>query len=399
MSASRETLEARDTVTHDVIVIGGGQAGLAMGYQLARRGISFVILEAHKRIGDSWRERWDSLRLFTPARYDGLDGMPFPAPAFSFPTKNEMADYLETYARKFQLPVLTGTRVNRVSRNDNGFVVATDQGTFFARQVVVAMSTFQKPRIPAFAKELAPDIVQLHSFEYRNPSAMREGDVLLVGAGNSGAEIALDLASRHRVWLSGRDVGQIPFRIESRISRLMVPIIFRVVFHRVLTIRTPMGRKARVRMLTSGGPLIRTKREDLTAAGVQHVGRVAGVREGKPVLEDGRVLDVSNIIWCTGFEPGFSWLDLDVHGDLEPKHDAGIARDVPGLYFVGLMFLYAGSSTMVHGVSRDASRIADVIKQEAHSAKGRESVRPRPLAAGRASEAFTGRDGSLPDSD
>jgi len=375
MNASHEAPGARDTIARDVIVIGGGQAGLAMGYQLARRGISFVILEAHKRIGDSWRERWDSLRLFTPARYDGLDGMPFPAPAFSFPTKNEMADYLETYARKFQLPVLTGTRVTRVSRNGDGFNVATDQGTFSAEQVVVAMSTFQKPRLPAFAKELAPEIVQLHSFEYRNPSAMREGDVLVVGAGNSGAEIALDLASRHRVWLSGRDVGQIPFRIESRISRLMVPIIFRLVFHRVLTVRTPMGRKARVRMLTTGGPRIRTKREDLTAAGVQQAGRVAGVREGKPVLEDGRVLDVSNVIWCTGFEPGLSWLDLDVHGDLEPKHDAGVARDVPGLYFVGLMFLYAGSSTMVHGVSRDASRIADVIKQRALRAKVRERQR------------------------
>ena len=385
MISSGERTGARDTVTHDVIVIGGGQAGLAMGYHLAQRGISFVILEAHERIGDSWRKRWDSLRLFTPARYDGLDGMPFPAPAFSFPTKDEMANYLENYARQFKLPVRTGTRVTRVSRNGDGFVVATNQGTFDARQVVVAMSNFQKPRIPSFARELVPDIVQLHSFEYRNPSAMREGGVLVAGAGNSGAEIALDLAKRHRVWLSGRDVGQIPFRIESRIAHTLVPIIFRVVFHRVLTVRTPMGRKARVRMLTAGAPLIRTKREDLTAAGVERVGRVAGVREGKPVLEDGRVLDVSNVIWCTGFESGFSWLDLDVHGDLEPKHDAGVARDVPGLYFLGLMFLYAGSSAMVHGVSRDASRIADVISQSARSDKGRERARPRPLAAGRAS--------------
>jgi putative flavoprotein involved in K+ transport len=308
--------------------------------------------------------------------------MPFPAPAFSFPTKDEMADYLESYARQFQLPVRTGTRVNRVSRNGDGFVVGTEQGTFAARQVVVAMSTFQKPRIPAFARELAPDITQLTSFEYRNPSALRAGGVLVVGAGNSGAEIALDLAARHRVWLAGRDVGQIPFRIESRVAHAMVPIIFRIVFHRVLTIRTPMGRKARVRMLTTGAPLIRTKREDLTAAGVERVGRVAGAREGKPVLEDGRVLDVSNVIWCTGFEPGFSWLDLDVHGDLEPRHDAGVARDIPGLYFLGLMFLYAGSSAMVHGVSRDAARIADVISQRARqpkgaTAKGRDSQRAR----------------------
>ena len=371
--------------TQDVIVIGGGQAGLAMGYELRRRGMSFVILDAHERVGDSWRERWDSLRLFTPAKYDSLAGMPFPARPFSFPTKDEFADYLENYARQFQLPVRTGTRVNRVSRNGDGFEVSTNQGTFAGQQVVVAMSTFQKPRIPAFARELAPDITQLTSFEYRNPSALRAGGVLVVGAGNSGAEISLDLAPRHRVFLSGRDVGQIPFRIESRISRALVPIIFRVVFHRILTIRTPMGRKARVRMLTAGGPLIRTKRQDLTAAGVERVGRVGGVRDGKPVLEDGRVLDVSNVIWCTGFEPGFSWLDLDVHGDIEPKHDAGIARDVPGLYFLGLMFLYAGSSTMIHGVSRDASRIADVISQRARqpeAASAKDHVRQLSRTAG-----------------
>jgi putative flavoprotein involved in K+ transport len=287
--------------------------------------------------------------------------MPFPAPAFSFPTKNEMGDYLETYARKFQLPVRSSTRVERVSRNGAGFVVATNRGTFEANQVVVAMSTFQKSRVPGFAKELDPEITQLTSFEYRNPSVLREGAVLVVGAGNSGSEIALDLVRTHHVILAGRDVGQIPFRIESRLSRALVPVIFRVLFHRVLTIRTPMGRKARTRMLTTGAPLIRAKREDLAAAGVERVGRVASVRDGKPVLDDGRVLDVSNVIWCTGLDPGLSWIDLDVHGDIEPKHDAGVARGVPGLYFLGLMFLYAGSSTMVHGVSRDAARIADVI--------------------------------------
>jgi putative flavoprotein involved in K+ transport len=345
----------------DVIVIGGGQAGLAMGYQLSKRGIPFVILDAHDRVGDSWRNRWDSLRLFTPARYDGLDGMPFPAPAFSFPTKNEMADYLESYARNFQLPVRSATRVNRLSRQNGRFEVVTNRGSLEANQVVVAMSTYQKSRVPGFAKELDPEISQLTSFEYRNPSALREGAVLVVGAANSGAEIALDVSRSHRVILAGRDVGQIPFRIESRLARVLVPVIFRVVFHRILTIRTPMGRKARVRMLTSGAPLIRAKREDLTAAGVERVGRVAGVRDGKPVLDDGRVLDVSTVIWCTGLDPGFSWIDIDVHGDIEPRHDGGVARGVPGLYFLGLMFLYAGSSTMVHGVSRDASRIADMI--------------------------------------
>jgi putative flavoprotein involved in K+ transport len=349
---------------HDVVIIGAGQAGLVMGYELARRGVSFLILDAHQRIGDSWRTRWDSLRLFTPARYDSLPGMPFPAAGFSFPTKNEMADYLEAYARRFQLPVETGVRVDRLARNGSDFVIGAGDRRFTARQVVVAMSGFQNPRIPALARDLSPDIVQIASFDYRNPSQLREGPVLVVGAGNSGAEIALDVAPHHKVWLSGRDVGQVPFRIEGFMARALVPLIFRVVFHRVLTIRTPMGRKVRKKMLSSGGPRVRTKTADLDVAGIKRVPRVASVRDGKPVLDDGRVLDVSNVIWCTGFEAGFSWIDLDVHGALEPKHVAGIVPDEPGLYFLGLMFLYAGSSAMVHGVSRDASRIADAIVQQ-----------------------------------
>lgn len=344
----------------EVIVIGGGQAGLAMGYQLAQRGVSFLILDAHERIGDAWRTRWDSLRLFTPARYDGLAGMPFPASGFSFPTKNEMADYLERYARHFSLPVRSGVRVDRLARKGDGFVVTAGERTYEARQVVVAMSGFQKPRVPAFSRELSPEITQIHSIDYRTPSALRKGAVLIVGVGNSGAEIALDLAPNHKVLLSGRDVGQVPFRVESRLARVLIPIIFRVVFHRVLTIRTPMGRKMRTKMLSAGAPLVRTKREDLVAAGIERVPRVAGVQDGKPLLEDGRVVDVANVIWCTGFDHGISWIDLDVHGPLEPKHHAGIAEE-PGLYFLGLMFLYAGSSAMVHGVSRDAARIADDI--------------------------------------
>ena len=346
---------------HDVVVIGAGQSGLATGYHLAKRGVSFVILDENERVGDVWRKRWDSLRLFTPAQYDSLDGLPFPAADFSFPTKDEMADYLETYAKTFNLPVRTGVHVSRIARHNDGFLIETDGGPLTAKQVVVAMSSFQKPRIPAFAGELAPDITQLTSYEYRNRSALREGDVLVVGAGNSGAEIALDVAPKHRVFLSGRTVGQVPFRIESRLARVLIPLIFRVVFHRVLTIRTPMGRKIRPKMLTSGAPLIRTKNVDLVAAGVERVARVAGARDGRPLLADGRVLDVANVIWCIGFDTGFSWIDIDIHGPLQPRHEAGIVTEIPGLYFVGLMFLYSGSSTMVHGVSRDAARIADAV--------------------------------------
>jgi putative flavoprotein involved in K+ transport len=348
-----------------VVVIGGGQAGLSVGYCLARRGLSFVILEAGARIGDAWRQRWDSLRLFTPAKYDGLIGMPFPAPPFSFPTKDQMADYLEAYAKRFDLPVRTNARVDRVSRDGARYIVDAGSRRFEADHVVVAMATYQAGRVPTFAQALDPGIVQLHSNAYRNPAQLRPGDVLIVGAGNSGADIALDVARSHRVWLSGRHPGHVPFRIESRIGRIIVPMLFRVVFHRILTVDTPIGRKARPAIISKGGPLIRVKPADLAAAGVERTPRVTDVRDGKPLLADGRVLDVTNVIWCTGFHPGLTWIDLPTPvcgADGEPVHDRGIVPDEPGLYFVGLHFLYSFSSTMIHGVARDAERITATIQ-------------------------------------
>ena len=348
-----------------VVVIGGGQAGLSVGYCLAQRGLSFVILEGHPRVGDSWRQRWDSLHLFTPAKYDGLMGLPFPAPPFSFPTKDEMADYLEGYAKHFNLPVRTGVRVDRLGREGARYIADAGQRRFEADHVVVAMASYQAPRVPAFARALAPDIVQLHSRDYRNPGQLRPGGVLLVGAGNSGAEIAIEVVRSHRTWLSGRHPGHVPFGIATPIARLAIPIIFRVVFHRILTVDTPVGRRARPSIISKGGPLIRVKPKDLAAAGVERAPRVTGVRDGKPLLADGRVLEVANVIWCTGFHPGLSWIDLPtpVSGeDGEPVHNRGIVPGEPGLYFVGLHFLYALSSTMIHGVARDAERIADTIQ-------------------------------------
>jgi putative flavoprotein involved in K+ transport len=346
----------------ETVVIGGGQAGLSVGYQLARRGCSFVILEANGRIGDSWRKRWDSLKLFTPARYNGLEGFPFPADGWSFTTKDEMADYLEAYAVRFELPVRTGVRVERLLRDGDRFVVETQEAVFKAENVVVAMADFQRPRVPEFAEELDKDIVQLHSYEYRNPSQLRDGAVLVVGAGNSGAEISLDLSSTHRTWMSGRDTGHMPFRIEGNASRLLLaPLVLRFVFHRVLTVNTPIGRRARPRILSRGAPVIRVKPGDLTSAGVERVPRVIGVRDGLPLLEDDRTLDAANVIWCTGFHPGFSWIDLPIFGKEGPIHERGVVKSEPGLYFVGLEFLYAMSSVMVHGIGRDAEHIASHI--------------------------------------
>jgi putative flavoprotein involved in K+ transport len=356
--------DANETERVETVVVGGGQAGLSVGYHLAQRGLPFVILDANERIGDAWRNRWDSLRLFTPGRYDGLAGMPFPGPAHSFPGKDEVADYLEAYAARFELPVRTGVRVDRLSRNGGRFVVAVGDRRLEAANVVVAMATHQVPWMPPFAPELGAAVVQLHSAEYRNPSQLQEGGVLVVGVGNSGGEIALEVASRHQTWLAGTEAGHVPFRIDGAAARfLFLPLMFRFIGHRVLTVDTPIGRRMRPRLISHGAPLVRVKPKDIAAAGIQRVPRVVGVRDGLPVVEDQRVLEVQNVIWCTGFRPAFSWIDLPVFGEekREPLHHRGIVANEPGLYFVGLHFLYAMSSGFLPGIGRDAEHIAKHI--------------------------------------
>jgi len=349
---------------HKVVVIGAGQTGLSVGYHLAQRGIPCLILDANQRIGDTWRRRWDSLRLFTPRGYDSLDGLRFPAGKDPFPTKDEMADFLESYAAKFNLPVRTGVKVDGLTRRNGHYVVSAGPQQFEAEHVVVAMGTFQRAKVPAFAAELDPGIVQLHSKDYRNPAQLQDGGVLIVGAGNSGSEIARELAAQGRkVWMSGRDTGHVPFRIEGFLGRkLLIHLVIRLVFYHVLKTSSPLGRKVRPKVLAEGGPLIRVKPKDLAALGVERVSRTAVAADGKPRLADGRVLDVRNVIWCTGFQPDFSWIDLPVFaGEREPTHDRGIVAGEPGLYFIGLEFLYAMASAMVQGAGRDARHIVDRI--------------------------------------
>jgi putative flavoprotein involved in K+ transport len=356
----------------ETIVVGGGQAGLSVGYQLSRHGLPFVILDAGDRVGDSWRRRWDSLRLFTPARYDGLAGMRFPAPRHSYPTKEAMADYLEAYASRFELPVRLGVRVEHVARNGTGFVVTAGERRLLADNVVVAIGSWQRPRLPDRAAELKPTIFQLHSAAYRNAEQLQDGDVLVVGGGNSGAEVALDAArSGRRVWLSGRDVGHIPIRIDSYAARFVLPLILRGAFHRVLTTRTPMGRRKRAEVFTHGLPLVRTKPEHLAAAGIERVPRVTGVQDGLPQLEDGRVLEVANVLWCTGFDPGLDWLDIPGVAHDDPVTERGVVPDQPGLYFVGLLFMYSVSSAMIHGLERDARHVAKHVYARSREARDR----------------------------
>jgi putative flavoprotein involved in K+ transport len=373
----------------ETVIIGGGQAGLSVGYHLARRDRRFVILDANQRIGDPWRTRWDSLRLFTPARYDGLPGWPFPAPAWSFPTKDEVADYLEAYAARFDLPVRTSVRVERLSREGDRYIVAAGKSRFEADHVVVAAGAYQRPRIPAFAHELDPGILQLHAGQYCDPSQLQEGGVLVVGAANSGAEIALEVSRDHRTWLSGRHPGQEPYRPgSSRWDRLLIPVIWFMASH-VLTVKTPMGRAVRRKFQIGGGrhsrglPLARIRPKDITAAGIERVPRTTGARGGRPVLDDGRGLEVANVIWCTGSVPDFAWIDLPVFAeDGGPVHDRGIVGSEPGLYFVGLVFQYALASSLIGGVGRDAEHIADHIASREPNGRPRDDL----LAGARRSE-------------
>jgi putative flavoprotein involved in K+ transport len=348
----------RESGRVQTVVVGGSQAGLSVGYHLARNELPFVILDAHERIGDAWRKRWDSLRLFTPARYSGLPGMPFPGPAHSLPTKDDVADYLEAYAIRFDLPVRTGVKVDGLTKEGDRFIVAAGDRRFEAEQVVVATGAYQTPRIPAFASQLDRTLVQMHSSEYRNPSQLREGGVLIVGAGNSGAEIALEVSRDHQTWLSGRDTGHEPTRPGTVPDQLLMPLLWFMVNH-VVTVKTPIGRMVKRKFRDRGIPLGRVRQKDIAEAGIERVPRTARVHDGLPELEDGRVLEVSNVIWCTGFAPDFRWIEPPILGeDGLPLHDRGIVGSEPGLYFAGLVFLYSLSSVLIGGVGRDAEHIA-----------------------------------------
>lgn len=342
----------------ETVIIGGGQAGLAVGYQLRKSGRPFVILEANARVGDSWRKRWDSLRVFTPAKYNGLPGMRFPAPSLSFPTKDEVGDFQAAYAKRLDLPVRTSTRVDALDRDGDRYVVTAGEDTYDADNVVVATGACQIPRVPTFASELKPAIEQIHSSEYKSPSQLRDGDVLVVGTGNSGAEVAFELSRTRRVFVAGSTPREVPFKHGAFGAAFALPLI-RFMGTYLLNVDTPVGRKAQPQFLRHGAPLIRVKAKDLAAAGVTRLPRVAGVSEGLPLLEGGQRIDVANVIWCTGFRTDFDWIHLPAFGeDGRPKQYRGVVRSMPGLYFLGLEFQYAATSGVLPGIVRDSVYVA-----------------------------------------
>lgn len=371
------TTGARDIET---VVIGAGQAGLSAGYHLRKKGREFVILDSYERVGDNWRCHWDSLRLYSPALAEALPGMKFPAARMTYPTKDQMADFLETYCATFDLPVRGGVRVSKVCRDGERYVVTCSDGSSYScDNVVVATGTFGRtPNVPAFAGEMDPAIRQLHSSDYKRPSQLKPGGVLVVGASHSGGDIAFEAGTAgHPVVLSGPIHGQVPFRLEKPVAKVAFPVLFFLAKH-VLTMRTPLGPKMREEIRAHGGPLIRVKKADLAAAGVEMAAaRTVGARAGQPVLEGGRVLDVTNVVWCTGFQQDFSWIDLPITGDDGwPVERRGVVDAAPGLYFVGLAFQYAFSSMLVGGAGRDAEYVVKHL-----AARSATPARARALTA------------------
>jgi len=344
------------------VVIGGGQAGLAAAHFLARAGDNYLILDAGPAFGNAWRSRWDSLRLFTPAKFNGLPGMPFPAADFYFPSKDEAGAYLEAYAQRLNPPVRFNAKVDSLVRDGEDFVLGSGGRRYTASRVVVATGAYQMPSVPGFAAELDPKIVQLHSSSFKNPDQLPPGSILVVGAGNSGAEIAVELAQAGRdVCLAGRDVGRIP---ADRVGQVMGGRPYWWFISRLLSVRTPIGRRVQRASLTKGTPLIGLRPGAIVDAGVQRGPRVAGVSQGMPSLADGRRLAVSGVVWATGFRPNYQWIHLPIFDERGyPRHNRGLVPQVPGLYFLGLPFQTSLSSTLLGGVGADAEALAEHLSR------------------------------------
>lgn len=345
------------TERYDTIVIGGGQAGLAMGYHLAKRDADFLILESAARVGESWRRRWDSLRTFTSAAVMGLPGMPFPAHPAHLPDKDEIADYLERYAQRFDLPLRLETSVSSLTRDHGRYVVETPTVRYEARHVVVATGPFTTPSVPTIAAHLSPEIRQLHSSEYRNPFALDEGAVLVVGAGNAGARIALEVSRFRPVILAGATPRLLRRSLMGRdIHRWLFPLVRR------LSVETRAGRL--LRRALAHDPLVGITPSDFDRAGVVRRGRVTGVEGGMPVA-DGQVLDVRTVIWSTGFSPDYRWIriPLGYEGGV-PRMRRGVVTGAPGLYFVGLRFMHSLASAFLGGVGEDAAYVAARITED-----------------------------------
>jgi len=342
----------------NTIVVGGGQAGLATGYYLKRNGIDFVILDESESPGEVWSRRWDSLTLFTPSQYNGLPGYPFPSKRGTFPNKSEVANYLTQYVKRFTLPVRFGKKVIKVIPDTKyAFEVITNEDSFFCDNLVVATGSNQTPNFPGFKQLISPSVFSIHSSQYKNPSMVPPGDVLVVGAGSSGVQIAIDLAKTHKVFLSGKPT----FKIPDFVFKYLGPVYWWFI-NNFINIKTPLGRKAKKNVLAGGAPLINVSMDDVHAAGVTHLSRVAGVDDSRLKFEDGSLRTFNSLVWATGFKPDFSWINMKQEFENGwPKTTRGVSTDVEGLFFVGMLFQFGLTSAILGGVGRDAKYICNQI--------------------------------------
>jgi putative flavoprotein involved in K+ transport len=360
----------------DVLVVGGSQAGLAMAWHLARQGLRYAVLEAGPEIGHAWRSRWDSLTLFTPAQYDALPGMPFPAPADTYPTKNPVAGYLQAYASTLEVPVRLNARVTSLSRTEEGFEARTADQVFRAGQVVVTTGPFQTPFVPPAAQGLDESVTQLHSAGYRNPQALPEGPVLVVGGGNSGFQIAEEIAA------AGRRVDlSIATKLPVLPQRLAGKDLFWWLTHLGLmrvTTESRLGRRMSSREFVIG-----SSRRRLQAKGVRFRPRLTGTGARTAHFADGSTLDTGVVIWATGYRPDHSWIQIPgVARDGQIAHQRGVTG-VPGLYFLGLSWQHTRGSALLGFVGDDAAYLAGCV---AARRRASDAASPRPVPGHRAEQ-------------
>jgi putative flavoprotein involved in K+ transport len=342
------------TKNHEVLVVGGGQAGLAIGHHLAKQGRDFTILEAASEPAAAWRERWDSLRLFTPARYDALPGMEFPGDPDHYPTRDEVADYLIEYARRFELPVELNSRARAIRREDGHYVVELDDRAYEAQQVVIATGPFQTPLVPAIAEDVGSGVIQMHSTAYRSPESLPNGRIVVVGGGNTGFQIAQELSASRVTHLS----------IGSRQTPLPQRIFGRDLFWYLdgtglirKTVDSRVGRRMSGRDTLIGS----TPRGLRRKFGVTLHGRAVGADGSTLRFDDGTALEVDGIVWATGFGADHSWIDAPVFDAAgRVKHRRGVT-DAPGLYFLGLSWQHTRGSALLGWVKDDAEYIAQQI--------------------------------------